>query len=452
MDVKMLLLQKLPVLNNLPESHRTQSHIINKSINQSKSSFDMNHNRRRSHQIHSNVNSSDYSFQEFRCDEESSKNRSRKVERMVGEFNPKTPVEEAFTPPSSWYTDPNFYDFELNRVFYTGWQVVGYTEQIKEPHDYFTGRLGNIEYVVSRDEKGMLHAFHNVCRHHASLLAAGAGKKSCFVCPYHGWTYGLDGTLVKATRITGIKNFKANEMGLVPLRVAIWGPFVLINFGVKSNDSPNLKGVGNEWLGDAAEIMSANGVDTSLKYVCRRTYMLECNWKVFCDNYLDGGYHVPYAHKGLASGLQLDSYSTEMYEKVSIQSCNGISRDSGEEFDRLGRKAFYAFVYPNFMINRYGPWMDTNLVLPMGPWKCQVIFDYFLDGSLMGDSDFIGKSLQDSERVQEEDITLCKAVQHGLESPAYNVGRYSPSIEMAMHHFHCLLHQNLSTFQNHHHM
>ncbi|KAK6147408.1 hypothetical protein DH2020_018320 [Rehmannia glutinosa] len=297
-----------------------------------------------------------------------------KIRRLVQEFNPEIPIEEAFTPPSSWYTDPDFYSLELNQIFYKGWQPVGYTEQIKEPRDFFTGsRLGSIEYVVCRDEKGTLHAFHNVCRHHASLVASGTGKKSCFVCPYHGWTYGLDGALVKATRIKGIKNFKVNEMGLVPLKVAVWGPFVLINFdGVSPNEDPGTEAVGNEWLGSAAEILRSSGVDTSLDYVCRRVYTLECNWKVFCDNYLDGGYHVPYAHKDLASGLQLDSYSTK------------------------------------------------------------------------DNSDFIEKSLEDSERVQDEDLILCKAVQQGLESPAYNAGRYSPTVEMAMHHFHCLLHQNLS--------
>ncbi|KAK4483759.1 hypothetical protein RD792_010961 [Penstemon davidsonii] len=369
-----------------------------------------------------------------------------KIGKLVQEFNPKIPIEEAWTPPSSWYTDPDFYSLELNRVFYRGWHPVGYTEQIKEPLDYFTGRLGSIEYVVSRDEQGTLYAFHNVCRHHASLLASGAGKKSCFVCPYHGWTYGLDGALLKATRITGIKNFKVEGMGLVPLKVVVWGPFILINFEeVLSKENVDTKTVSNEWLGSTAEMLSANGVDTSLDFVCRRVYTLECNWKVFCENYLDGGYHVPYAHKGLASGLQLDSYSTKMYEKVSIQSCGGNTLDSEEEFDRLGSKVLYAFVYPNFMINRYGPWMDTNLVLPLGPRKCEVIFDYFLDASLTGDSTFIEKSLEESERVQQEDVILCEAVQKGLESPAFNVGRYSPSVEMAMHHFHCLLHENLSS-------
>ncbi|XP_042038669.1 uncharacterized protein LOC121784577 [Salvia splendens] len=89
---------------------------------------------------------------------------------------------------------------------------------------------------------------------------------------------------------------------------------------------------------------------------------------------------------------------------------------------------------------------DSARNRPMGPRKCQVIFDYFLDASLAGDSDFIEESLRDSERVQDEDTALCSGVQQALESPAYNTGRYSPSIDqMAMHHFHCLLHQNLST-------
>ncbi|XP_020112075.1 choline monooxygenase, chloroplastic-like isoform X3 [Ananas comosus] len=292
---------------------------------------------------------------------------------MVEAFDPTIPLAEALTPPSMWYIDSSFLALEFDRVFFRGWRAVGYTEQVAKPHDFFAGRLGNVEFVICRDANGNLRAFHNVCRHHASLLTFGSGQKSCFECPYHGWTYGLDGVLLKATRISGIKNFNKN---------------------------------------------------------------------VFCDNYLDGGYHVPYAHKGLASGLELNSYETLMFEKVSVQRCESASVEQ-DSFDRLGSKAIYAFVYPNFMINRYGPWMDTNLAIPLGPTKCQVIFDYFLDPSLADDKAFIERSLEDSERVQIEDIALCEGVQRGLESPAYDSGRYAPSVEMAMHHFHSLLHASL---------
>ncbi|CAI9298094.1 unnamed protein product [Lactuca saligna] len=360
---------------------------------------------------------------------------------LIHEFNPHIPIEEALTPPSSWYTSPSFHSLELNQVFFRGWQAVGCTEQIQEANSFFTGRIGNIEYVVCRDENGKLRAFHNVCRHHASLLASGSGKGSCFVCPYHGWTYGLNGALLKASRITGIKNFNVKEFGLVPLRVAIWGPFILLDLEKDKFDEHD--DVGMEWLGSTSEILSTNGVDTSLSYLCRREYTIECNWKVFCDNYLDGGYHVPFAHKDLASGLKLDSYSTTVYEKVSIQRCDGDEVKGEEEFDRLGSKSLYAFIYPNFMVNRYGPWMDTNLVLPLGPTRCKVIFDYFLDASLKDDEAFVTESLKDSEQVQMEDVTLCESVQRGLESPAYGSGRYAPMVEKAMHHFHCLLHQDL---------
>ncbi|KAI3841331.1 hypothetical protein MKW98_007812 [Papaver atlanticum] len=370
-----------------------------------------------------------------------------RTQRLVEEFNPDIPIEKAITPPSSWYTDSSFLSLEFDRVFYRGWQAVGYTEQIKNPRDFFTGRLGSVQFVICRDTDGKIQAFHNVCRHHASLLASGSGQKSCFVCPYHGWTYGLDGALLKATRIKGIQDFNVNEFGLIALQVASWGPFVLINLGehILQPQLIAIKTVGSEWLGNCSEIFSANGVDSSLSYVARREYIIECNWKVFCDNYLDGGYHVPYAHTGLASGLNLDAYTTTIFDKVSIQACESSTyqQQGGEDFDRLGSKAFYAFVYPNFMINRYGPWMDTNLVLPLGPNKCQVIFDYFLEASFKDDKVFISQSLEESERVQMEDITLCEGIQKGLESPAYSSGRYAPTVEKAMHHFHCQLYEDL---------
>lgn len=363
--------------------------------------------------------------------------------RLVQEFDPKIPIEEADTPPSSWYTDPSFYSLELDRVFYRGWRAVGYVDQIKDPHDYFTGRLGGVEYVVCRDGQGKLHAFHNVCRHHASLVASGNGHKSCFVCPYHGWTYGLDGALIKATRITDPQKLNIDEYGLVPINVAVCGPFVVVNLeeAVTVQVETDVDVVGHHWLGSCFEMLS--GLDSTLSYLCRHEYIIECNWKVYCDNYLDGGYHVPYAHRSLASGLKFETYTTEIFEKVSIQRCESSTAAAADGINRLGSKAFYAFVYPNFMINRYGPWMDTNLVIPLGPRKCKVVFDYFLDASLKDDKAFIENSLKDSEQVQMEDIVLCENVQRGLESPAYRCGRYTANVEEAMHHFHCLLHDSL---------
>merc|ERR1712212_825706 len=102
--------------------------------------------------------------------------------------------------------------------------------------------------------------------------------------------------------------------------------------------------------------------------------IVSCNWKVFVDNYLDGGYHVPVLHQDLTTNLDIGSYSTQVEDLFSLQKVSGDNSDQ-----RIGKGAVYAFMYPNFMINRYGNWMDTNLVLPTGPESCRVIYDYYLE-------------------------------------------------------------------------
>ncbi|KAL3694794.1 hypothetical protein R1sor_008445 [Riccia sorocarpa] len=408
----------------------------------------------------------------LRCDNEgklATRTSSRRwssvsVENEISKFERVIPIEEASTPPSSWYTSPEIFSLELDRVFERRWQAVGYCHQLQKPGDFITGKVGRVRYVVCRDEEGNLRAFHNVCRHHAAAVASGSGCASSFVCPYHGWTYGLDGRLQKAARLGGIRNFTARESGLVPLWVGTWGPFVLIKHRDLS-EKETLSEIGDnevqrQWLGSAAKTLSSSGVDASLSHVGRREYRINCNWKVFCDNYLDGGYHVPHAHGGLASALNLKTYNTTLSEKVSIQTCGYAASSRDERYrstgetsstgtddrkkKKKGESVCYAFVYPNFMINRYGPWMDTNLILPISATQCQVIIDWFLEPSLSNDEALVKSSIDASDVVQQEDIALCESVQEGLQSPAYDVGRYAPKVEYAMHHFHVLLHEDLS--------
>ncbi|KAF2317219.1 hypothetical protein GH714_017591 [Hevea brasiliensis] len=111
-------------------------------------------------------------------------------QKLVDEFDPRIPIEKSVTPPTSWYSDPSFFDYELHRVFYGGWQAVVCCH-LNVANHLGSIRFGNVEFLVCRDDDGKVHAFHNVCRHHGSLLASGSGKKSCFVCPYHIWA--LDG-------------------------------------------------------------------------------------------------------------------------------------------------------------------------------------------------------------------------------------------------------------------
>ena len=182
----------------------------------------------------------------------------------------------------------------------------------------------------------------------------------------------------------------------------------------------------------------------ALKFVARRSYELRCNWKVYVDNYLDGGYHVSVLHKALAGQLDLDTYVTELFERVSIQSCRSPEEapaEAGGDFaERIGDEALYAFVYPNLMLNRYGSILDTNWVVPLGHDRTRVVFDfYFRDTEGRKAKSFIERSIDASHRVQEEDLSICESVHRGLGSPAYDRGIYAPGVEMAAFHFHRLL-------------
>lgn len=348
-------------------------------------------------------------------------------------------IEEAATPPSSWYTSPAVLEAELSTVFQKSWLLMGESHKLQQPGDFISSLVTDRPFVACIDQQGQLQAYHNVCRHHAAAVCDEAhGNATQFACPYHGWTYGLDGRLQKATKLKGIKNFKASEMGLLPVPIDTWQGFAFIQAGKQRTTSLT------EWLGKGGDAMKAADISlANMKHVKTQHYHINCNWKVFCDNYLDGGYHVPFAHMGLASGLHLDSYTSSLYEHASIQSC-APQQASAEADQRLGEQsAEYAFVYPNLMLNRYGPWLDINIVEPTGPQTCQVRFEYFLHRDHKAEEEFVEESLQASDAVQQEDVRLCEAVQRGLRSPAYDSGRYAPSIERPMFHFHQLLHQDL---------
>ncbi|KAL4423240.1 hypothetical protein ABPG77_000032 [Micractinium sp. CCAP 211/92] len=394
---------------------------------------------------------------------------------------------------------------EERTVFRRNWLAVARSSQLAAPGAYAAGSLLGLQWLACRDERGRLRAFHNVCRHHAAILAPpGAGSADCFRCGYHGWTYGLDGRLLRATRLAGIQGFRAAEHGLRPLQADEWSGFVWVRPGAAGSHVPGQHCQAGEQagqqqqgqrqgqqqrnqdnggsgggvaarlgpVGSAAAL--AAGIADPLTHVASREYELRCNWKVFVDNYLDGGYHVSVAHPELAAGLDLSSYRSITYERLSIQSCRTAGAQQAEQAEQaqlageaaagdrgaggrgVGREQrrlgggpppAYVFIYPNLMVNRYGPWLDVNTVIPLAADRCKaraVLFDYYLEPSLAVDHAFVSDSLAASDRVQQEDIGLCESVQRGLASPGFDVGRYAPGVEGPMFHFHRLLNDDLT--------
>eukprot|EP01002_Notosolenus_urceolatus_P015061 NODE_721_length_1831_cov_7.220539_g587_i0.p1 GENE.NODE_721_length_1831_cov_7.220539_g587_i0~~NODE_721_length_1831_cov_7.220539_g587_i0.p1 ORF type:complete len:298 (+),score=68.97 NODE_721_length_1831_cov_7.220539_g587_i0:68-895(+) len=269
----------------------------------------------------------------------------------------------------------------------------------------------------------------------------------------------------------GSEDFHPRDFGLVRLPLYVWlDRFISVGMGLLEGSRPaNLPPCFQSPSANVEDLVSrlapctkhldpeADPDFAKLKFHLSKSWDLECNWKVFVDNYLDGGYHVPVLHKSLASLIEGSSYTTESYpaERLSLQLCCSASSDkpSSDSGDgRLGKGAVYAHIYPHLMINRYGGCMDVNIVYPTGPSSCRVLFDYFFLESfgaddVRGRDVALAEALENSDQVQWEDKYLCERVQAGLnaDGPAYGAGgRYAPKLEHAAFDFHKILLGDLS--------
>ena len=363
----------------------------------------------------------------------------RSLGEIIRSYDPFAPLERAATIPSDWYGDSRVFGLEQRTVFARSWQVAGRAAQVDTPGAFVTCELGGEPVVVVRGADEVLRGFFNVCRHHAAAVVSEPhGVVRALRCPYHGWTYALDGTLKGTPDFAGVCDFDRTANGLVPLAVDVCEPWV---FAATNGSAPPLTAFLGEDL--VAQLHALELV--RLQWMERRVYSLACNWKVFVDNYLDGGYHVPHLHRGLDSVLDYSSYTIATGSRHCLQSSPMVSDGADAETGavRSGDRARYYWIYPNFMINCYAGAMDTNLVIPRAVDRTDVIFDYyFADVSAAARPRNLA-SIAVSERIQDEDVAICESVQRGLRSRAYTAGRLSVRREAGVHLFHRLLYGDL---------
>jgi choline monooxygenase len=356
------------------------------------------------------------------------------MEEMLASYNDQAPLSEALTIPAAWYTDPRIADLESQKVLSKTWQMVGRVDQVERRGQFVTSSVAGEPIVVVRGNDGILRGFYNVCRHHAAaVVTEPCGQASMLHCPYHGWNYGLDGSLKGMPEFEGVKNFERQNNGLVPVRTEIWEKFIFVNLDPTAESLTN-------YFGGLVKRVAPLGV-TKLHYFDSRTYDIACNWKVFVDNYLDGGYHVPHLHKGLNSVLDYKQYTIENEDRYCLQSSPMVSseEDAATGATRKGDRAWYFWQYPNLMINCYEGYMDTNLVIPIDADHCRVIFDFYFGDISEASREYNEMSVATGARVQDEDLDICEAVQRGLRSRAYGAGRLSVRREAGEHLFHRLL-------------
>jgi choline monooxygenase len=359
----------------------------------------------------------------------------------LSSFDPEQPLERARTIPAAWYLDPAVYELEQRTVFGDCWQPAGRLDQLGGPGDFVTARAGADPVLLVRGEDDVLRGFFNVCRHRAARVATEeCGRASRLRCRYHGWTYDLAGRLRGVPEFDGVQDFRREDNGLAPLAVAGWGPYAWVYPG----EAPLPLA---EFLHPLPERVTA-GEMARLRWVARREYEVACNWKIYCDNYLDGGYHVNTVHPGLAGVLDYTRYRTEVFANTSVQSSplKPAGKDPAFTAVRSGELAQYWWVFPNFMLNLYEGLMDTNLVLPLSPDRCRVVFDFFFAQTEGAEAKrFIEESIAVAHQVQIEDVGICEEVQRNLACRAYDTGRFSVKREAAGYHFHQLLARRLQS-------
>ena len=361
------------------------------------------------------------------------------LREIIANYNPSAPLNEASTPPASWHSDPRILELERHTVFSRSWQLGGRLDQVRESGRYVSFEVAGEPVVVVRGNDKVLRGFFNVCRHHAAtVMTEPEGKTENLRCPYHGWTYNLEGALVLTPEFGGVANFDRGANGLVPIQSVEWQGWVFVKL---DPGGPSLEGFLGKSLIERLEHLNLE----QLRWFERHHYTLNCNWKVFVDNYLDGGYHVPHIHGNLNSVLDYTNYTIETGEYTCLQS-SPIAADKGDAKTaavRAGKGAYYYWIYPNLMINVYEGVMDTNLVIPRGIDRTEVIFDYYFADVSDKARERNLASIAVSEQIQAEDAAICESVQRGLNSRSYSTGRLSVRREAGEHLFHKLLYRDL---------
>jgi choline monooxygenase len=349
-------------------------------------------------------------------------------------------VGSSWTLPAYVYLDASLLECEKRDLFGKTWQIVGRRDQVANAGDYFTTELVGEPLLIVRGSDGVLRGFYNVCRHRAGPPAEGCGSRKVFRCGYHGWTYSLDGRLLNAPEMEGTANFREEEFGLQPVPTAEWGAWVFTNLD-PATDPLMLS------LRELPQQAGKCELD-KLKLAARRDYVMDCNWKVYIDNYLEG-YHLPSVHPGLNRELDYGRYITETFPSHSRQASPIRGPENEKDVQRRysqasgNEEAEYFWIFPNWMLNCYPDNVSLNMVFPLATEQCVAIFEWYFPENVLN-SEVPAETVRFSDEIQIEDGRICETVHRNLKSRSYTRGRFSAKQEKGVHHFHRLYAEWLS--------
>lgn len=339
------------------------------------------------------------------------------------------------------YIDPSWSSFEDAAVFARTWQWICHVEQLIEPGSYVASTVAGMPIVVVRDRSGVLRAFYNVCKHRAHELLSGSGVTRNIVCPYHAWTYDLNGGLKAARRADRMETFDKSAVCLDQVQVEEFGGFVYVNLDPNAEklavQAPDLAMEIDFWAPDVAALTHAK----------RLTYTIDSNWKNVVDNFLEC-YHCHIAHPEFVDLVDMGTYDVKTHGIWSSHFAEA-GKQENSAYDVSGatvNQHAVWWLWPNTCLLRY-PGRSNFMVLqilPDGPDRTHETWDFYFETTELTAAELDGVRYID-EVLQQQDITIVESVQRGMRTPAFDQGRivYDPAgsglSEHGVHHFHGLL-------------
>lgn len=339
-------------------------------------------------------------------------------------------ITKAQTLPSNFYHDEEIYR-QLITKFHTEWSFIGMESTISNG-TVLPVLIGDIPMLMTK-ENGIIRCVSNVCTHRGMILCDEQQQTSTITCPYHGRTFSLCGKMKQMPKFDQVDNFPSESDNLPHANVVNWHGLIFASLDHEASFEDYFSAIE-----DRMSFVDFEKLDRQEKMA--REHEISANWMLYVDNYLEG-FHIPYVHKGLNSVIDYKNYETEIFAGAVLQvgyAINGEEcfdipqwhQDSGKSI-----AAYYWWIFPNLMLNFY-PWgLSINVVIPQGVNSTKVIYH-----GLVSDSKKFGKGAGgDLDTVEYEDQWIVESCQKGMRSVLYNRGRYSPTMERGVHHFHRLL-------------
>ncbi len=333
-------------------------------------------------------------------------------------------LDSGYTIPFDWYTDPQLFSIEHDRIFAKSWQYVGHRSQLTEPGSYFTASLGTFPVVVTLTRDGQLVANANVCPHRGNIVASGCGRARALTCRYHSWTYELDGRLRAAPRSASESDFDTSDIRLKPLAVDTWGPLIFVNRDVTA--LPLAASAGG-----LMDLAAQRGFDLDRHPLrASRSYDIAANWKVTLDNNTEC-YHCQTVHPQFSSKYHVDP---ENYRITTFDQCfSHISAPRTDAAQDKWSEFHLSYVFPNFMISARGnDYFYTYSYIPIDAGTTRQYNDYYFPEHYSEED--VERGIEEIATIMKEDWEVFEGVQRGLVSGALEHGRLMPDNEALLIH------------------